>query len=372
MQEKTKYPHTRSSSLSLKGNEYIQAKKEMDHGNLEMSLVFINLAINATERAIYYFFRGNIYEKLSKLEECYQDYKKAKELNQTDFTYYENLGRICKELGKYEEAIDLFTQVIQSGEINDDETQLASYYYEIGSIYDLLKKYEESYDFYLKAIDLDNKSAVNYQYKGNYLYLCNEFKSKLSQILETSYFNDVNSSKLFIENDYIYNMMNTSKLSSTMNINSNKNISVTNKLNLDEKILKYRKDLEAKPFDKSVWEKLAKCLKDAKNIDEAIIYFEKCYEKQKNNKLYLINLADCYLKKKIFHKTIFYADKLELLDKNYFKTYKIRSIAYFELNEMEKALKNIDKAINIQPDNYFSIEFKKKIKLNLNQNKKSK
>jgi tetratricopeptide (TPR) repeat protein len=346
----------------LRGNEYIQAKKEMDQGNLEMSLAYINLAINTTEKAIYYFFRGNIYEKLSKLEECYNDFKKAKELNQTDYTYYENLGRICKELGRYEEAIFLYLQIIQSGEINDDNNQLGFYYYEIGCIYDILKMDKESYDFYIKAIDLDNKSAVNYQYKGNYLYQCDEFKSQLSQILETSYFYDVNSSKLFIENAY-NNTMSIS--SSNMNTTTNTN---RKKFNLDEKILIYKKDIEIKPFDKSLWEKLAKCLKDAKKIDEAIIYFEKCYERQKYNKLYLINLADCYLKIKNFRKAIFYAEKLERLDNNYFKTYKIMSIAYFELNDFEKALKNIDKAINIQPDNYFSKEFKKKIKSYLNEN----
>ena len=66
MEEKTKNC-SRKSSLMLRGNEYIQAKKEMDQGNLEMSLAYINLAINTTEKAIYYFFRGNIYEKLSSI-----------------------------------------------------------------------------------------------------------------------------------------------------------------------------------------------------------------------------------------------------------------------------------------------------------------
>jgi tetratricopeptide (TPR) repeat protein len=341
--------HNQRKLFQFKGNEYQQAKHQLDLGNLESSLELINLAIEKQERPIYYFLRGNINEKLSKFEECYKDYKKAKELNNTDYTYYENLGRICKELGRNEEAIELFKEIIESETINDDETALALYHYEIGSIYDKLNNHKEAYDYYINAIDLDNKNAINYQYKGDYLHQCNEFKSKLYQLLETSYFYDVNSSKIFAEND---------NDRPSLALDENKKI-------LDEKISKLRREIENKPYDKSLWEKLAKNLKEAKIFDEAIFYFEKCYDKQKNNKLYLINLADSYLKIKNFHKAIIFANKLESLDSNYFKTYKIKSIAYYELNEMEKALENIEKAIKIQPDNYFSIEFKKKIKYNL-------
>ncbi len=226
---------------------------------------------------------------------------------------------------------------------------MAFYHYEIGSIYDKLNIHIEAYDYYIKAIDLDNKNAVNYLYKGDYLHQCNEFKSKLYQLLETSYFYDVNSSKIFAEND----------------IERPSLASEENKKILEQKISKLRIDISNKPFDKSLWEKLARSLKDLKMFHEAIFHFERCHEKEKNNKLYLINLADCHLKLKNFKNAIIFADKLELLDKNYFKIYKIRSIAYYELNEMEKALENIEKAIKIQPENYFSLEFKKKIKYNL-------
>lgn len=336
-------------SMLVKENDYIQAKKELEQGNLEESLIYINLAINKSEKALYFFFRGNVHEKLNDMENCYKDFKKAKDLNSSDFVYYENLGRICKELKKYEEAIDNYTEIIESGIINDDDTLLANYHYEIGSIYDMLNNHEDSYIFYSQAIDLDNKLAVNYQFKGNYLHECKEFKSKLYELLETSYFYDVNSSKIFIDNDTERPSLNNK----------------INRENLELKILNLQKEIEENPFEKSLWEKIGKSLKEAKRFEEAVKYYQKCHEKQRKNKLYLINLADCYLKLKNYWKAILFADKLVELDTTYFKTYKIRSIAYYEINDMEKSLENINKAINIQPDNYFSKEFRKKIQYNL-------
>ena len=150
-------------SAHYRGNEFIKAKKEMEQGNYVKSLEFINLSIANLERAIYFFFRGNVYEKLSKFEESYQDYKKAKDLSNDnpDYTYYENLGRICKKLGKFEEGIENYQQIIDSKTAENDHAPLALYHYEIGSMYDLLNKNKESYDFYSEAIDLENKNAIN-------------------------------------------------------------------------------------------------------------------------------------------------------------------------------------------------------------------
>lgn len=343
------------SSSSMIVDYYKKANLEYDMKNYDNASKYINLAITRQKKPEYYFFRGIVNETINNLDRSYDDFKKAKELDPNNYLYWENLGKICKELRKHDEAIENFVGAINLiGENEEERTLLASLYFELGSVHETEENYDLAKHSYEKAIELDSKDALNYKFKKVNLIESEDFKGKLSKLLDSSVFFDVNSSKIFTEEETNENVRSVKDQHSKL---------------AEEEINNLKDELLKKPYDPILNQKLGRILRDLERHDEAIQYFERSLEKQKRHKTVIIKLADSYLKIKDYQKAIYYCDMLIELDENFFKSYKIKSIAHFELKEYEKALQNIDKVIELRPDNRPSIDFKKKIQYEINLKK---
>ena len=127
-------------------------------------------------------------------------------MDNTDVCYWENLAKVSKELKKYPESICNYLGTIKFHLENEDSSALAACYYELGSIFDVLKDYEEAKKFYEYAIELDTKDALNYRLNNVDLIYSEEFKGRLSKLLDSSVFYDVNSSKIFTEEEMHINI----------------------------------------------------------------------------------------------------------------------------------------------------------------------
>lgn len=345
--------------VSLKKDFHKLASEEYHQGKFEQALEHINLALEKNNKPESYYLRGVIYETIGDNQNAYEDYKKAKEMDNSDVCYWENLAKVSKELEKYQESISYYLGTIKFHLENEDSSALALCYYELGSIYDTYKNFDEAKKYYEYAIELDTKEALNYKLNNVDLIYSDEFKGRLSKLLDSSVFYDVNSSKIFTEEE----LQNNNRQNNHQNAHN-----LSEQIN-NEFIKKLEFELTKKPLDPDLNHKMGKALKEAHKYNEAIKHFERSLEKQKKNKMLIIKLADCYWKVKNYEKAIFYCDLFIQLDNKLFKAYKIKSICYFELNNLEKALENIDIAIQLQPDNYTSRQFRKKIHYQLNLRK---
>jgi len=333
------------------------ANEEYLQGKFLQALEHINIAIENRNKPESYYLRGVIHETLGDNKKAYLDYKQAKEMDKTDVCYWENVAKQAKELMKYPESIENYMETIRFHLESEDSSGLATCYYELGSIYDILNNYEEAKKNYGFAIELDTKDALNYKLNNVDLIHSDEFKGKLSKLLDSSVFYDVNSSKIFTEEE----LQGSSSIGNSSNKNHKEIADLSNEL-----IKKLEVDLAKKPLDPELNQKMGKALKEANRYAEAIKFFERSLDKQKKNKMIIIKLADCYWKTKNYEKAIYYCDLFIQLDNKLFKAFKVKSICYFELTNYEKALENINIAIQLQPDNYTSKQFKKKIQYQLN------
>lgn len=80
--------------------------------------------------------------------------------------------------------------------------------------------------------------------------------------------------------------------------------------------------------------------------------YEKCLKLNPKNTVALINLARIYLYVKDYKKSNEYLIKVEKIDENNPEIYLLRGLAYQELNDTNKAIKNFQIAVNKKPD-YF-------------------
>ena len=177
------------------------ANEEYHQGKFQQALEHINLAIDKSNKPESFYLRGVIYETLCDNENAYLDYKKGKEMDYTDVCFWENLAKVSKELKKYPESICNYLGTIKFHLENEDSSALAACFYDLGSIYDVLKHYEEAKKLYAYAINLDTKDALNYRLNNVDLIYSEEFKGRLSKLLDSSVFYDVNSSKIFKEEE---------------------------------------------------------------------------------------------------------------------------------------------------------------------------
>lgn len=339
--------------------DFHQLANELYHqGKFQLALENINKTLENMQRPESFYLRGVIYETLGDNENAYKDYKKAMELDKTDVCYWENLAKISKELEKYAESIEYYTGLMKFHIESQENSSIALCNYEIGSIYDILGNYEQAKKHYEKAIEFDTKEAFNYKLNNVDLIHTYEFKAKLNKsLMENSFFSDVNSSKIQFEDDP------QEKATVSRSESNQKN---DDKADL---IKKYESELALKPMDTEVNTKLGNLLRDAGRFEEAIKCYERSLEKQKKNKIVILKVSDCYYKIKDYEKAIFYCDKFICLDKKLSKAYKIKSICHFELCNLELALENINTAIELQPDNYTSKQYKKEIETKIKHNK---
>jgi len=124
--------------------------------------------------AIAYNNRGLAYVKLNKFEEAFEDFKKAIELNPSDFEPYIICAYTHDELNQYEDEIECFNKLI---ELNPD---IAAFYNERGLAYFKLRQYEEALKDYNKAVIFNSNIAGVYLNRGLCYYKLKQYEDAIT------------------------------------------------------------------------------------------------------------------------------------------------------------------------------------------------
>lgn len=89
------------------------ALRELNNGDLDSALSFINRAISLEEsKADYYTYRGDIYKALNILDSSEASYSKAIELDSINLNAYMGRGGIRLDKGQLDEAMHDYVNVL--------------------------------------------------------------------------------------------------------------------------------------------------------------------------------------------------------------------------------------------------------------------
>ena len=83
------------------------------------------------------------------LKNAEKDYREAINIGYSDYAIFSNLGVICKNSGRPEEAISLYTKAI---EVNPNHPDA---YLNLGNLYTELEKFDQALASTLKSIELN-------------------------------------------------------------------------------------------------------------------------------------------------------------------------------------------------------------------------
>ena len=112
------------------------------------------------EYANLFYIQGDLkYLKELKYQDAYTSYIKAAQLDPNNNVYLYNAGRICYELGKYDEALTWYNKAREIDEkvFGFQHPTTAETYNDIGIVYTKQGKYDEAMAWYNKARDIDEK-----------------------------------------------------------------------------------------------------------------------------------------------------------------------------------------------------------------------
>lgn len=99
---------------------------------------------------------------LSNYEEAIADYSKAIEINPKNYLYYDRRAKFYRYSEKYEPAIADYLKSLSVGGNPVPEGT----YHDLGFCYDQLGQYQKSIDSYTKAIEIDPKEPMAYNFRA--------------------------------------------------------------------------------------------------------------------------------------------------------------------------------------------------------------
>jgi superkiller protein 3 len=300
-------------------------------------------------------FKAADYDKAISL------FSKAIEFNKQDNELYYNLGSAYFGKGSLKESEDaLRKSVALKGDFPLALVALAD-------VIRMEKKPAEAFGLYEKALSIDNTIEKLHEKMG---YMCMENKEYEKAI---KYFEVPEKKKKLIEDGYYYlarcyeglkNIPEAVKYyelfkKTPMNDPENR---YNTSLNLGEiyfQQLKYDKALEnyltvvkENPNSPKIMEKIANIYQTKKDYDKAIAAFLKAdndYEKSEKYGVYL-GLAQCYEAKNKYAEAASYYDNAASIKKTYAVYYNSGRL-YRLQNNFDKAITNLNKALEIEPNN---------------------
>ena len=285
----------------------------------------------------HYYYRGNFFQETEEYEKALLDFNKAIKLDPDDMGNL-NLRAINYQnyLYDYEKALGDYLKIVELDK--DQEFAKENYLYNnIGLIYRFnIKDYQKALEYYTKEIEVHPKSAVGFRNRADL------------------YYNDLNDKEKALEG---YNK--------AIELEPNDGYNYSNRAEFFEKeeeytkaLLDYNKAIEIDPDDMDYLYKRAVLFYN--NLDDyekalrdylRIVELDKDQEFAKEN--YLYNGIGLIYKYRIkdYQKALEYYTKEIEISPEYGEGYVNRATIYYTyLNDKESALKDCNKAIELEPN----------------------
>jgi tetratricopeptide (TPR) repeat protein len=274
-------------------------------------------------------YRADAFAKLRKFEEAYAIFKKTREIdsNALDESYiWYNIGIVCSELSKYQEAIDCYDKAIEI------QPNFSYAWDNKGDVLSILEKYAESNECHDKAIEIDPKNSRTWTNKGLALYGLRKYQDAI-ECFDKAIEIDPNNSKAW----------------------HNKGLAIEY-LNRDyqQAIIYYDKSLSIEPKNSGTWNSKGCALQRLQKHKDALDCFDKAIEIDPNNSkawhnkgVSLSALGKYQDAIEAFDKAIEIDSKTDYLF--YSLMWKNKGLALSALGRYQDAIEAFDKAIEIDP-----------------------
>lgn len=119
----------------------------------------------------------------NRIERNYRILKKEAEENPDDSRTLFYLGNALKELGRYDEATEIYQKYLKISSWRDEKWMAQRY---IGNMLQWQKCYVEAIEEFKKAIEIDNRWAESYYYIGECYYLLDKYKECIEWMLKSA------------------------------------------------------------------------------------------------------------------------------------------------------------------------------------------
>lgn len=160
----------------LAANNYEQAIQSLDKYlklNPTDAIGFSLRGFSKWSKAIYTYEMEDYKGAKKQKEEAIKDYSKATELDDQNTDFYSMLGFLKRETGDYQGAVNSYQKVI---EINPNIENKIDIYFNIAMSQLNLDDPAESIKAFDKVIELDEKNARAYLYRGQVRVFAQDFK----------------------------------------------------------------------------------------------------------------------------------------------------------------------------------------------------
>ncbi|KAM3144556.1 Stress-induced-phosphoprotein 1 [Paramecium bursaria] len=347
--------------------------------NAAMSMYEKALNIDQYDSNAYYhkgltqflFDKGNILQIMNKLDEAILMYDKAIQINSKYANAYINKGNALSSLNKFDQAIQMYDLAIQikpnyeDAYINKGKKQS----YLKGHIFQTLDKYDDAILMYNKVIELNSRNDDAYYSKGCALYEQDKFDEALLMHNMAIQLNPKNSYAYYVKGNCLQQLNRQQEALQMYDISirlnpsqaaaySNKG-SVLHKLQrFDEALQIYDIAIKLNPNSANAFAGIS--LEEVKRFDEAILMFNKALQIDPNNSNVYDHKGRILLKQNKYTEAIIVYSRIIQINPQYADAYELKSIglqilkgfALYQMDDYDEALMFINKAIQIDPNNF--------------------
>ncbi len=346
---------------------YLYKNKEAaeDYGNA------IKYYTDNSSIAKLYFYRGDCYYQLFNYKDAIDDYTKAYNYSFSDYgLLYQNRGHAYKWNGNYTLAIDDYTKAISY--LSSNPKKQSTIYQYRAYCQNALKKFDEAINDYSKAIDIDPGNSTAYRYRA-YAYVkmfsYEKAKNDITKAIELNtdtLFGKYDKAKMLNDRAfYNYYLGNYEAGIKDCELAPKTDTSIRTYWNLGLNLAglkNYTKSNEAYNKERSLSKDSSNKAILSRNIalnQIATLNYKAALEEINKAILFNASYADAYLTRasikkvqKNYTSSIEDYDKTQQLSNNYQATiYKEKGEVYRKLNDLDRALYNYKKYLELLPNN---------------------
>jgi tetratricopeptide (TPR) repeat protein len=307
-------------------------------------------------------YRADAFAKLRKFEEAYAIFKKTREIdsNALDESYiWYNIGIVCSELSKYQEAIDCYDKAIEI------QPNFSYAWDNKGDVLSILEKYAESNECHDKAIEIDPKNSRTWTNKGLALYGLRKYQDAI-ECFDKAIEIDPNNSKAWHNKGVSLSALGKYQdaieaFDKAIEIDSktdylfyslmwkNKGLALSALGRYQDAIEAFDKAIEIDPRYGTPWHNKGLALSDLGRYEEAVVCYDKAIEIDPNNIDAWYNKGVCLDNLKEYDEAIKCLDRVLTSNSNHYYAWNVKGWISYELGEYEEAMKSFEKVLEINP-----------------------
>jgi tetratricopeptide (TPR) repeat protein len=332
-------------TTSLTGDDFYFASSNIKKGNIIEDVIASNAKSNHTSA------KRNVVGA-SETEKR----KSAELLSKGHDEYNQN---------NYSKAIELYSQAIQTNPNYSD-----AYYWRASAKY-ASKNYREAIPDYNKTIELSPTNEQAFYYRALTHYNLESYEIALPDFDNAVQLNPDIASMYYWRGETNYVLQRyedgVSDFSKSLELNINDPASYNGRANCaymleryDDARTDYTKAIELSSADVSTYRRWrGMCNYNLNYTQEALDDFKAYLAKDAHNSYILLMTGHSLFVLKDFQKAIEYYTKSISVKSDYTEAYYWRGNAYFNINKKSEALRDIDKAISLDPNNNAYLNFKR-------------